>query len=73
MNNTCDKHDKLSDDLAKIRESLARVETSLLQSVATKDFVIAEIGKVYNRVNAIIGGLAGLLVITGSAVAYLIK
>jgi hypothetical protein len=69
----CTQHDRLSDDIQQIKEAIVRIETTLAQGVATKDWTISEIGKIYNRVNAIIGGLAGLLAIAGSVIAYLIK
>lgn len=69
----CGHHDRLSDDIQQIKEAIVRIETTLAQGVATKDWTISEIGKIYNRVNAIIGGLAGLLAIAGSVIAYLIK
>jgi len=77
---TCQHHDKLEDKLDKIIDSqrcqgelLAAMKATLDTATVKRPEMYDQLDKVRSRVNTIIGGLAGLLTLAGTIIAYFLR
>lgn len=77
---TCEHHDRLEGKLDKIlefqrdqAESLAAVKATLDTATVRRPEMYDQLDKIRGRVNKLIGGLSGLLVLLGGMLAYLLK
>lgn len=76
----CKSHDKLELKIDKLLErsqqqgeALAAVKATLDSAVIRRPEMYGEINRVQKRVNALVGGLMGLLTLAGGAIAFLIR
>ena len=77
---TCEQHDTLERKLDKIIDAqqsqgqlLAAVKATLDTATVKRPEMYSQLDKVQGRVNKLVGGLSGLLVIAGSVIAYLLR